>query len=613
MCAIAGLYERCGRVDIQVLEHIRDVQKHRGPDDCGHYLSPDNRVGLGHRRLSVIDLSPQGHQPMSNETRDIWISYNGEIYNFAGLREQLSNRQHQFRSRTDTEVIVHAYEEYGEKCVEHLQGMFAFAIWDERKRQMFLARDRFGIKPLYYYQDRDRFVFASELKGLMACPAVTKELDESSLYDYLSYRYVPTPKTIYRNVFKLPPAHTLMVREKSDALEISSRRYWDIDFTPDSSGDPESKLLTGITQAVNSHMVSDVPLGAFLSGGVDSSVICSVARKCLNAPLKSFTVGFDDDSHSEAPYANQVAKILETEHREVTASLGSLDNALANVVRFYDEPFADGSAIPTHRVCELTRKYVTVALSGDGGDELFGGYGWYQRWLQQRTYDSFWALVPGKGRDWVTRHAPDKWKIRSLGRNLLLSPLEQYLRNIGLFTRYEKRQMLTREFCRQFDDYDDVWQLRQYWRPDLDPLSAMQYLDIHTYLPDDILTKVDRASMAVSLEVRIPFLDHPFAESAARLPRSSKLAGDQSKVALKNILSPWLPAELIHRAKHGFSAPWGKWLKPQHVRERLANGELVKCGISDIKWIQTVEDRQLSGGKGWALLVLNEWLKREGR
>lgn len=612
MCGIVGVIQRDAPVSRELVGLMRDRLQHRGPDDAGLYFSPDNVCGLGHRRLSIIDLSPQGHQPMSNEDGSVWIAFNGEIYNFAELREQLTAKQHRFKSRTDTEVIVHAYEEYGVNCVDHLRGMFAFAIWDERHHQLFLARDRFGMKPLYYYHDRDRFAFASELKALVACPTIPKVLDETSLYDYLSYRYVPTPKTIYRNIYKLPPAHTLMVRERGDDFEVSSRRYWDIDFTPDDSGAAVKQLLPDIAAAVDSHMISDVPLGAFLSGGVDSSLICGVARNCLHIPLKSFTVGFDDDAHSEAPYARQVAYILQTEHHEVTASLGSLDDALANVIEFYDEPFADGSAIPTHRVCALTRKHVTVALSGDGGDELFGGYSWYQRWLKQRAYDSFWSLVPASGRDWATRHAPNAWKIRSWGRNLLLTPLEQYLRNIGMFTRYEKHRMLTAEFGRQFADYDDVWQLRQHWRPELEPLSAMQYLDIHTYLPDDILTKVDRASMAVSLEVRIPFLDHPLAENAARLPRSARLAGDQSKVALKNILSSWLPPELIHRAKHGFSAPWGRWLKPQHVRERLVCGELVRRGILDLKWVQTTEGRQLGGGKGWALLVLDEWLKRKG-
>lgn len=611
MCGIAGLLQRDATVDPEVIVRMRDALTHRGPDDAGTYISPDAHVALGHRRLSIIDLSPAGHQPMSNEDGTVWTVFNGEIYNFAGLRAQLEQRGHRFQSHTDTEVIVHAYEEFGEGCVQYFRGMFAFAIWDERTRQLMLARDRFGIKPLYYFADGNRLAFASELKAITANPEIARVPDQSSIYDYLTYRYVPTPKTIYRQIFKLPPAHVLVAGFGPAGVKTRMKRYWEIEFAPEEAPDWQERLQRALTDAVRNHLVSDVPLGVLLSGGIDSSAVVALLRRGLGKSVESFTAGFDVAEHSEAPYARRVAEVLGTHHHETTVSLGTLDEALDRVVGLYDEPFADGSAVPTHRVCEFARQHVKVALSGDGGDELFAGYSWYWHWLKLRKWDRFWNLLPGATRDWVQRNAPAAWKTRNFGRRLLLNPLEQYLRQVGVFTRYEKQRLLSREFLEPFKEYDDVWQIRQFWRENLDPLDAMEYVDLHTYLPDDILTKVDRASMAVSLELRVPLLDDSFAEMAVCLPGRLRCQNGVTKHPLKRMLEQWLPNEIIHRPKQGFSSPWGKWLQPELVRRRLKDGALVRGGVLNGSALARLDHRYFAGGKAWALLVLNQWFERK--
>ena len=398
----------------------------------------------------------------------------------------------------------------------------------------------------------------------------------------------------------------------STALEIATAKYWDLEFEPRGGKDFSAALKPALQDAVRSHLVSDVPLGVLLSGGIDSSTVVAVLRACLDEPAKTFSVGFDVAEHSETQYARRVADTFATEHYEMAVSLGTLDEALQHIVSIYDEPFADGSAVPTHRVCQFARQHVKVALSGDGADELFAGYKWYQNWLALQRSARIWKLLPRSARDWAQQRAPGNWKVRNLGRRLLLAPLEQYLRLVGVFTRYEKEWLLTAEFLREFEEYDDVWQIRQFWREDLDPLSAMQYVDVHTYLADDILTKVDRASMAVSLEMRVPFLDHLLAEQAAQFPAGGRVQNAEQKYPLKRFLETWLPKDLIYRSKQGFSAPWGHWLDPDLVRSRLQNGALVRAGILDPTKLRTISARQLGAGKGWALLVLDTWMNKHG-
>jgi asparagine synthase (glutamine-hydrolysing) len=606
MCGIAGVVSVQGNIQSAVVERMRDAMRHRGPDDAGLRINRTGQVALAHRRLSIIDLSPLGHQPMCNEDESIWIAFNGEIYNFPELRASLLAKGHRFRSHTDTEVIIHLYEDFGEECVQHLRGMFAFAIWDERRSELFLARDRFGIKPLYYYAEAGEFYFASELKGVMANPRVPRKVDLSSVYDFLSYRYVPTPKSIYQNVKKLPPAHTMTVTLGQADVTVRTRRYWDLCFKNDQPGPTVEELTRQLAEAVDLHLIGDVPLGVLLSGGVDSSLVTGLMSQVLGRKAETFTVGFDVEKKSEAPYARRVAELFGTDHHEITSSLTDLDNSLRWVVDAYDEPFGDGSALPTHLVSELARRSVTVALAGDGGDELCGGYSWYARWQELRGYDKY---LPQGLRTLLQGAAPGAWKVRNFGRTFLLDPLEQYLRLVGAYTRYEKQQLLAPAFLREFRDYDDVWQLRDFWREDLDPLSRLQYLDVNTYLPDDILTKVDRASMSVSLELRPPLLDHKVAEMLAAIPARERVRDKVAKLPLKQMLRQWLPADLIDRPKQGFSVPWGVWLAPAQVRQRLQGGALVQAGILDQEVVGTIHDKYLSGSKAWTLLVLEEWFR----
>lgn len=594
---------------------MRDALTHRGPDDAGLWISPGEAhaavasVGLGHRRLSIIDLSHAGAQPMSNEDGSVWLVFNGEIYNFPELRPQLEALGHRFASHTDSEVIIHAYEEWGAECVRRLRGMFAFAIWDQALQSLLLARDRFGIKPLYYYFDSEILLFGSELKALMAHPSMPRDLDNTAIYDYLTFGYIPAPKTIYKNVNKLSPASMLVRDREGTRIE----RYWDIDFTPQAASDDTRAVETvqgQLADATRSHLISDVPLGVLLSGGLDSSAVAATLARTLGESIRTFSVGFDIAESSEVEFSRIVAAALGTEHRELTVALGGLDEALEQVVASYDEPFGDGSAIPTRRLCDMVRREVKVVLSGDGGDEVFAGYSRYGRWLQDQKQSAWWRRLPAPVREAVRRSAPTKLQTRKAGRLYLLSPLEQYVRGAGVFTRPEKRLLLSPDFEAQFHDYDELWPVRPHFREDLDPISALQYLDMHTYLPDDILTKVDRASMAVGLEVRVPLLDHELAEHAAALPSNLRWRDGETKWVLRRAIAALLPAEIMARGKQGFSAPWKQWLKPDEVRRRLEQGALVRAGILDKQILETTGTRMLKGGKLWSLLVLEAWMER---
>jgi len=610
VCGIAGIWQAHAPVDAALLDRMRDALTHRGPDDANSYISPDGRVGLGHRRLSIIDLSRAGLQPMCNEDRTVWLVFNGEIYNFRELRRELEGKGHCFASHTDSETIIHAYEEWGTKCVEHLRGMFAFAIWDEKQERLMLARDRFGIKPLYYFEDGEQLLFGSELKALMAHPQLPREIDRSAIYDYLTFGYIPTPKTIYNGVHKLPLA-SMLVRDR-EGTRIS--RYWDIAFAPGQYSEASALEMVRheLGDAIGSQTVSDVPFGVLLSGGLDSSTVAATLARTLGQDIRTFSVGFDVERHSEVEYSRLVANELGTQHNELTVELGGLDEALKQVVGSYDEPFGDGSAIPTRRLCDMVRQQVKVVLSGDGGDEVFAGYRWYGRWLEEQNKTAWWRNVPAPLREMARRSAPAYLKTRRLGRLLLLTPLEQYVRNIGIFTRPEKQLILASEFEKSFKDYDELWSVRAHWRDDLDPLSAMQYLDMHTYLPDDILTKVDRASMAVGLEVRPPLLDHQLSERVATLPPNMLWRDGSGKHIMRQAIEPLLPEKVLSRGKQGFSAPWGDWLKPEVVRPMLRDGALVQQGILAPQAVEMVGQRMLKGGKLWALLVLEGWMREHG-
>jgi asparagine synthase (glutamine-hydrolysing) len=569
MCGIIG-FVADERLDTEALMRARARIAHRGPDDAGAWCSPpasasqgavEARVGLAHTRLSIVDLTDAGHQPLGNEDGTVRIVYNGEVYNAVELRRDLEAAGHVFRSRTDTEVIVHAYEQWGPGCVERLRGMFAFGIWDDGRKQLFLARDRIGIKPLFYYWDGSSFAFASEIKAIATLPGLDLATDETGLYDFLTYGYVPTPKTAHVKVRKLPPAHTLTFNAPRRALSVSS--YWDVRFDgsgPKSEGEAIEAIRHQLREATADHMVSDVPVGLLLSGGVDSSAVAAFANALSQQPLRTYSIGFDVEAHSETRFARMVATHLGTIHTEAVVSQASAAETTRLLSELYDEPFGDSSAIPTLAVSRLARHDVKVALSGDGGDEVFGGYESYARHRRRRHF----AAVPSVFR----HHLPAMLERSGFARlrgvptltDGLRPDLERHVVIQGGFTRAQKEHFLRKEVLHRYRDYDDLWAFRRHWRPELSGYARLQYLDLKTYLPDDILTKVDRASMAVALELRPPLLDHRLIELVGSLPERVRTPNGSLKHIFKAALRGLLPDTILDRPKKGFSVPLGAWL-----------------------------------------------------
>lgn len=569
MCGICGLWHSQNILDESDLGRMNDRQAHRGPDDSGLYLNPAKRLGLGFRRLAIIDLSPNGHQPMTNEDGSVWIVFNGEIYNFASIRKELVNAGHEFRSLSDTEVIVHGYEEWGPEIVKRLRGMFALAIWDERQQCLFIARDRLGIKPLHYYWDGQFFAFASEIKALLTLPGLKTDLDHSALWDYFTYLYVPTPKTAYKYIRKLPPAHYLKIDRNfinTANLEPRVEEYWDVRQWGQASltmAEGVEAVRAKLADAVQSHLIADVPVGVFLSGGLDSSAVTAYAAQS-DAQPQSFSIGFDVPEHNELNYAQIIAEAFHTQHTTRIVSQPNLQTALQQMVGLYDEPFADASGLPTLAVSQLAAERVKVVVAGDGGDETLAGYFKYHRWLElgQQDWGSpalrkfFFDDVLMRGLQPIAG-----WpKVLGLINTGLLdlrgkAGVDRFGALISTVKPYQKARLLP-DLAREFKDYDNFWYLRRYWQEDLEPLARLQYMDIKTYLPDDILTKVDRASMAASLEVRVPLLDHEWVELAASLP--PKLRFD--KAVLREAMKGILPDAILTRGKKGFSAPLLNWL-----------------------------------------------------
>jgi len=604
MCAITGKVTSGERIDLRLVAAMRDAMVHRGPDDAGLWSNPAGTVALGHRRLSIIDLSANGRQPMQNEDGSIHLVFNGEIYNFHALRRQLLAAQHVFRSRSDSEVIVHAYEQWGLRCVEKLRGMFAFALWDGKRGRLLLARDRFGIKPLFYCHREDCLVFASELKAILVDSDVPRAIDETAIYDFFTYRYVPTPKTIYASIRKLPPAHYAVLENG----KLSIAQYWEPRFSvdgPENEHDAVALIQSKLTEAVDLHMISDVPVGIMLSGGLDSSTLVSLATRSGNAPLHTFSIGFDVPRHDETRFARAVAARCATVHHEQTLTRSMAAALEAKVLALYDEPFADSSAMPTFAVSALARQEVKVALSGEGGDEIFGGYGWYALGWKMRGVDRVplplrrLAALPMQ---WMPTGFKGKWTMEAAA----LGPVERYARFISAFSRSDKRAFMSPRFHRRFEGYDDYWYFRSFWREDLDAYSRMQYLDIKTYLHDDILTKVDRASMAVSLEARVPLLDHELMEAVFSIPAGVRNRHGQQKFLFRKVVQHHLPAEILNRGKRGFSVPLYEWLKDPGAIDvtRLCERKLVsREGFNTSK---------LTGSDLWPFVAMGRWLDAHG-
>ncbi len=555
MCGLIGGNNPCWRYDAAV----RSL-RHRGPD--AEQILNVGLITLGFTRLAVVDTSHAADQPMSSPDERVCLVFNGEIYGYRELRSQLQLLGHHFRTHCDTEVVLNAYLQWGPEFVDRVDGMFAIAIYDRRCDQVLLYRDRAGIKPLYYLWDGTNFGFASELKAIEGLSDdLSLHIDNTALYDFLTYGYIPAPKSLYQNVFKLPPATCLVFDVGKQSL-IRQYRYWELPtkLRPAAEiADVVAELTDLMQQTISEQLVADVPVGCFLSGGIDSSIVAATAADYADS-LQTYSVGFDVAEYSETHFAREVAERLETDHREVTFRQVDVDEQLSQLKSLYDEPFADTSAFPTHHLSGFARKSVTVALSGDGGDELFGGYKWYRRFVRLMRMGA--TRLPGPSK-WLDRtHAA--LPIGTLRRKVVgaaamatTDPLSLYVRLMGGMTAGRKQAYA--RLLEIDDDYDDCWHYRQHWRADLPVLTRLQYLDFHTYLPDDILTKVDRASMAASLEVRVPFLSRRLIEFAFSLPESVRYDGKRLKGILKHAYQKRLPSAILSRPKKGFSTP------PSHV------------------------------------------------
>ncbi len=624
MCGLTGIFDSSGRrpIDAAQLARMNDRLAHRGPDGTGYHLAPG--IGLGHRRLSIIDLAG-GHQPMFNEDGTVAVVTNGEIYNFQALTAELTGLGHRFQTVSDTEVVVHAWEEWGADCVARLHGMFAFALWDAGQETLFLARDRLGKKPLYYALLADGLVlFGSELKALVAYPGLPLELDATAIEDYFAYGYVPDPKSIYRAVRKLEPAHTLTLRRGRPAPAPVA--YWRPQFAEHRAGRPEAlaeELVARLKPAVEKRLIADVPLGAFLSGGVDSGGIVALMAGLTERPVKTFSIGFEHPDFDESEHARAVALRYRTDHHERTVDPN--DFALVDrLAAIYDEPFGDSSAMPTYRVSALARQRVTVALSGDGGDELFGGY---RRYLWHHREERLRRLMPAAlrrplfgllGRVYPKLdRAPRILRAKHTFQELAVDAAEGYFLSVSVLDDGLRRALYGPGLRRELQGYHAIEVLRGHLAAaDTDhPLLAAQYADLKTYLAGDILTKVDRASMAHSLEVRVPLLDHEFVEWSAGLPADLKLRGGAGKYLLKRALPPYLPAELLHRPKQGFSAPIGAWFRgPLAGRLRAALAGPAMAHHFDTAFLARLVDQHTAGARDhgavlWSLLMFESFLR----
>lgn len=627
MCGIVGIFDKRGRreIDRELLGRMNESQHHRGPDEGGLHTEPG--LGLGHRRLSIIDLS-SGQQPLFNRDGSVVVTYNGEIFNFMALRAELEGMGYEFRSHCDTEVIVYAWEVWGEACVKRFRGMFAFAVWDRKRETLFLARDRLGVKPLYYAELPDgHFIFGSELKVLQQHPGLPRQVDPHAVEDYFAYGYIPDPKTIYSNVYKLPPGFRMTLRRGQAGY--APEPYWDVPFRVDDSLDESSareQLVARLREAVEIRMVADVPLGAFLSGGVDSSAVVAMMAGLSPDPVNTCSISFGDTAFNESQHAQAVADRYHTRHRveQVDPEDFSLIDRL---VSLYDEPYADSSALPTYRVCELARKDVTVALSGDGGDENLAGYRRY-RWhgYEERLRGLLPSAIRRPLFGWLGRvypkadWAPKVFRAKSTFEALARDTVEGYFHGVSVMHDGLRGQVFSARLKNELQGYLAIEVLREHAAraPTRHPLSLVQYLDMKTYLPGDILTKVDRASMAHALEVRVPLLDHQLVEWISSLPPDLKLRGREGKYIFKKAMEPYLPDDILYRPKMGFAVPLAGWFRgplKQTVRDAVLNPVMADSGYFDMDFLKTMVDQHQAGMRDysaslWSLLMYESFLRQ---
>lgn len=623
MCGIFGIVS--SRVDKKQVETSTNTLSHRGPDDSGYFIGEG--IGLGHRRLSIIDLEG-GHQPIFNEDGAKCVIFNGEIYNFMELRDQLIRKGHTFATRSDTETILHAYEEWGESCAEHFRGMFAFAIWDSKEKSLFLARDRLGIKPLFYGEQDGSFYFASEMKAILAVPDFPREMDEVALTSYFTLSYIPAPLTIFKNIKKLLPGHTLIWKNG----ELTVKKYWDLKFVPDRSKSEEyfiQGFMELLKEAVKIRLISEVPLGAFLSGGVDSSTVVALMSLVSNSPVRTFSIGFGGDIGGyldERKYARLVADRYGTDHREYEV-LPQPEGLIEKIVRAFDEPFADDSAIPSYFVCKIAKENVTVALSGLGGDEVFAGYERYLGFELGRVYKKLpfflregviWRLVEDlperKDGHYTVNH------MKRFVRSASLRPDLAYLGYVSKMNSSIRGSFFSEpdRFEKHFESCQDLV-LSYFNLPDVsngsDSLNRAFYYDIKTYLSEDILAVTDRMSMYHALEVRVPFLDHKFMEFCATIPAEMKMKWFRKKYLLKKAVRNLLPEAVIDHRKQGFVGPMAKWLKcdlKPFVLETLSEKNLKKHDLFNQRTIRAIleehfSEKEIHDTLIWSLVVFQTW------
>lgn len=626
MCGLVGMFDAVGRreIDRPLLQRMNNTLLHRGPDGSGEHVGPG--IGLGHRRLAIIDLNG-GHQPMYNEDGQIAVVFNGEIYNFKTLVPELEALGHVFRTHCDTEVILHAWEQWGPAAVERFRGMFAFALWDEGAQTLFLARDHLGKKPLYWSRTADgMMVFGSELKAVMAHPAIPARLDPRAVEAFFAYGYVPDPFSIHEAVRKLPPAHRLIWRRGEPEPRIEA--YWDLRFNGPVLSDPDeagSRLIEHLGEAVAQRQVADVPLGAFLSGGVDSSAVVALMANLSVNPVKTFSIAFDDPSYDETAYSTRIAERYHTDHHVSTVNPDDFEiiNRLASI---YDEPFGDSSAMPTFRVCELARRHVTVALSGDGGDEVFSGY---RRYAMHARAERLRRALPlavrrplfgGLGRFYPKADWAPRWlRARTTFQELARDGAEAYYCAVSALPDDQRNRLYSPAFRRELQGYNAAELLVGHMRrADSDNvLEQIQYADLKTWLPGGILVKIDRASMANSLETRAPLLDVDLLQWATHLDPALRLRGSQGKLILKRAVEPLVDSDILYRPKKGFSMPLARWFRGP-LRERMqtlvTRGRVVESGWFDPAEMKRMLDLHLSGRSDqsvglWLLMMFDAFLE----
>ncbi len=646
MCGICGAIDfHRENIQLKTLKQMCHVLAHRGPDDEGtvlikgdEYVEMDDprqlsdsvndfEVGFGHCRLSIIDLSSAAHQPMCNEDASVWIVFNGEIYNFQQMRMELEREGHLFKSKSDTEVIIHAYEEWGTECLKHFRGMFAFAIWDSNLQRLFLARDRLGKKPLVYVCHDARFAFASEIKALLQVPWIERKVSGDAIHHYLTYQYIPSPGSIFESIKKLPPSHYLLYDRKGN---LKIERYWRLNFNssqtaPRELRDIEDQIRTALEESVKLRLISDVPLGAFLSGGVDSSLIVGMMAKFNGEPVKTFSIGFEENEFDELQYARIVSRHFATEHHEFIVKPNAIE-ILPKLVWHYNEPFADSSAIPTYYVASLTKDYVKVVLTGDAGDENFAGYRRYlfSKWVPllsnvpERVRK---VVMPQLLRIFASSHVKEA-KLNRLANFLQMlttNQQENYLEQIKIFNAKEKNDIYTEDFRGRVEGVNPLDFLVEIFKESEAGgfLEQLLFVDINSYLPEDLLVKMDIATMAHSLEARVPFLDHKFMEVVAGIPFHLKLKGMRTKFILKKTFEDFLPNTILTRKKMGFGVPLSRWFRKElkaYAYEILLDPMTLNRGYFKPRGIEHLLDdhtrcRYDHSARIWALIVLEMWFR----